>query len=229
MIDRPRLRKVQLMKLRTLALGFGLGVTMVLLMGEATLCSDEAQAQDTTDAEMDQMMKLWEKYALPGEYHKKLEVLEGEWDVTTKIWMEGPDEDPTVSHATVWSKSVLGGRFIHSTMKGTMSFEYQGEIMEFPVEGDGYVGYDNFKEKYVAVWMSTSDTGMYYTEGLVDPTGKIFTYYGRMDDWQSGQRAKPYKMETRIVDENTIVEVFYDLTMPEGKTRMFETVSKRKN
>ena len=217
------------MKLRTLALGFGLGVTMVLLMGEASTGSDNDQAQDTTAASMDQMMKLWQKYALPGEYHKKLEVLEGEWDVTTKIWMEGPDEEPNVSHATVVSRPVLGGRFIHSTMKGTMSFEYQGEVMEFPVEGAGYVGYDNFKEKYVSVWMSTSDTAMYYTEGLVDPTGKIFTYYGRMDDWQSGQRAKPYKIETRIIDENTVVEVVHDLSMPDGKTRLFEMVSKRKN
>jgi hypothetical protein len=216
------------MKLRTLALGFGLGVTMVLLMGEASLCSDEAQAQDTTAAEMDQMMKLWQKYALPGEYHKKIELFEGEWDVTTKIWMEGPDEDPNVSHATVWSKSVLGGRFIQTTMKGTMSFEYQGEVMEFPVEGVGYLGYDNFKGKYVSVWMSTSDTGMYYTEGLIDPTGKIFTYYGRMDDWQSGERAKPYKIETKIIDENTIVEVMHDLSKPDGKTLMFEMVSKRK-
>ena len=148
--------------------------------------------------------------------------------MTTKIWMEGPDEPPNVSHATVWSKAVFGGRFIHTTMKGTMSFEYQGKVIEFPTEAVGYVGYDNFKEKYVSVWIDSNGTAIYYAEGHVDPSGKIFTYYGEMDEWETGQRDKLYKIQTRIVNEDTVIDEMHDLTMADGKTLIFEMVSRRK-
>lgn len=218
------------MKLRLLALGFVFGVTTALLSSQV-LSGDKSDKAEKADkgAETKQMMELWKKYALPGDYHQKLEVFAGDWDVTTRIWMEGPGEPPNVSNSTVQSELIFGGRFLRTNMRGMMSLEVEGEMMEFPIEAVGYVGYDNFKQKYVSIWIDSHNTGIYYTEGFVDPTGRIFTYIGTMDEWETGQRDKPYKMVDQVISENRIVSQMHDLTMPEGQTRVFEMVAARKS
>jgi hypothetical protein len=210
------------MKTRWIACGLAFGVASLLVTGDA--CSQEAPGPD---AEMEQMMKLWEKYALPGPPHKKLEVYAGTWDVTTKMWMEGPDAPPAVSKSTAWARPIFGGRFIETKAQGTMSFEYKGEVIQVPTEWVGYTGYDNFKEKYVGVWMQSSNTGIYHAEGTVDKTGKIFTYFGFFDEWETDRRGVPYKIVDRIVDENKIVSSMYDLTMKADEAKVFEMVLKR--
>ncbi len=207
------------MKFRMLLCGFSLGVVAALLSGE--LLSAGGPRDD------DEMMRLYQKYALPGPFHEKLEFFEGEWDVTTKIWMSGPDAPPAVSTSTVSSKLMFGDRFLQTKMRGTMNLEINGEVMPIPMEAIGYVGYDNFKQKYTSVWIDSHNTGIYYAEGNVDETGKVFTYFGTMDVWEENARDRPYKMVDRIIDENTTVSEMHDL-MLEGQTRIFEMVAKRR-
>jgi hypothetical protein len=70
-------------------------------------------------------------------------------------------------------------------------------------------------------------TGIYYAEGTVDETGKVFTYFANYDEWETDRRGVPYKMQDRIIDENTIVTTMYDLTMKPEESKVFEMVSKR--
>jgi hypothetical protein len=165
---------------------------------------------------------------LPGSHHEKLEHHEGEWNSTFKIWMLGPDKPPAISKAVVSSKLIFGGRFLETRMRGITSIEMQGEKMEIPIEAVGYLGYDNFKEKYVSIWIGSDGTQIHYSEGLPDATGNVITYYGTSDDWPSGLHDKPFKMVSTIVDENTSKMVLYDLTMPPGKDRIFEEHSTRR-
>ena len=95
---------------------------------------------------------------------------------------------------------------------------------EVPIEGIGYRGYDNFKKKYVQFWVDSGGTGIYYSEGTADESGRVVTYFATVDDWHSGERDKPCKMVETIVDEDTVTLVMYDLTMPPGKDRLFEAV-----
>jgi hypothetical protein len=98
------------------------------------------------------------------------------------------------------------------------------------VEAIGYIGYDNFKEKYIGIWIDSHSTGIYYSEGTVDETGKLFTYFMEMDEWETGRRGVPYKMTDKVIDNGkTIVSEFHDLTMPDGKTLMMQMTSKRKD
>ncbi|MHC4416765.1 MAG: DUF1579 family protein [Planctomycetota bacterium] len=210
------------MKTRWIAYGFAFGVAASLMTGE--VLSQEAPGPD---AEMEQLMKLWEKYALPGPHHRKLEVFTGTWEVTTKMWMEGADAPPAESKSTSWCRPIFGGRFIESKAQGTMSFEYKGEVIQVPTESVGYIGYDSFKEKYVLSWIHSGGTGIYYAEGTVDETGKVFTYFATYDEWETGRRGVPYKMVDRIIDENTIVSSMYDLTMKPDESKVLEMVSKR--
>ncbi|MHC4766580.1 MAG: DUF1579 family protein [Planctomycetota bacterium] len=212
------------MKLRWTALGFAFGVAALLMT--ADVLSQEAPEPDD---DMEQMMKLWEKYALPGPFHEKLEFYVGTWDVTTKFWMEGPDELPAESKSTMWCRAIMGGRFIETRGQGTMSFEYKGQVVDFPVESVGYIGYDNFKEKYVGTWIESSGTAMYHSEGTVDDTGKVFTYFSVWDEWETGRRNMPYKMTDTILDANTVVTEFHDMTMPAGKSLVMQMTSRRKN
>lgn len=207
------------MNVRMLVCGFVLGA------GTALVSTEILSAGEPGDD--DERLRLYQKYALPGPFHEKMEFFEGEWDVTTKIWMEGPDAPPALSTATVSNKFIFGDRFLQTRMAGTINLEINGEVMTIPTEAIGYLGYDNFKEKYVTVWIDSHNTGIHYAEGNVDKTGKIFTYFGTMDVWQENARDRPYKIVDRIVDDNTIVTEMHDL-MRQGETRIFEMVSKRR-
>ena len=211
------------MKLRMLVGGFALGAVTTLVSTQVVCLADDEREQ-----RIDEMMRNWTKYALPGPHHEKLEYHEGEWNSTYTIWMEGPGKPPVISKAVVSNKLIFGGRFLETRMRGTTRMELHGEMMEIPVEAVGYLGYDNFKEKYVSIWIGSDGTQIHYSEGLPDATGNVITYYGTTDDWASGQHDKPFKMVSTIVDENSTKMVLYDLTMPPGKDRIFEEVSTRR-
>ena len=212
------------MKLRLLACGFGAGVALSLLSGH--VLSQPGPGDDPGEAA--KMMRLWQKYATPGEHHKKLDYFVGEWDATTRIWMNGTGQPPTESTAVITYKKIFGGRFLETRMEGTMRFEVEGAMIEVLVSGVGYTGYDNFKKKYVSFWIDNNNTVMYVSEGLLDETGKVFTYYGTMDEWMTGEHDKPFKLVDRIVDENNCVSELHDLSIVPGETKVMEVVGKRR-
>ena len=82
--------------------------------------------------------------------------------------------------------------------------------------------------KYVTFWMDSAGTSMFYAEGLPDETGRVITYYAEMDDWMAGARGKPMKFVDRIIDEDHCVAEMHDLTLPPGKTLVFEMAHERR-
>ena len=196
-------------------LGAGTALVSTELLGEAG------------DVDMAELMKAYQKYTTPGEGHKRLEFFEGVWEVDMKIWMEGPDAPPALSTATVSNTLMFGDRFLQTESRGTMTMEIGGTVMQIPTEAVGYIGYDIFKEKYVTIWIDSHNTGIYYAEGNVDETGKVFTYFGLMDMWEENARDRPYKIVDRVVDQNTMVTQMYDLMSTDARP-IFEMTSKRK-
>jgi hypothetical protein len=92
-------------------------------------------------AAMEMMMKL----ATPGEGHRKLEVLVGNWNAKNTMWMD-PSKEPTVSEGVSEHKWVLGGRFLEQ--------RFEGKFMNMPFSGLGYTGYDNYKKSmWVFGWI----------------------------------------------------------------------------
>ncbi len=173
-----------------------------------------AQPPMDEKAAMEMMMKL----ATPGEAHKKLEVLVGTWSAKNTMWMD-PSKPPTVSEGSSEHKWILGGRFLEQ--------RYEGNFMGMPFSGLGYTGYDNFKKKYVGVWMDSAGTSIMNTTGAFEASGKVLRSSARMDDFTTG-KVMTVRESLTIVNNN---EVRLDMFGPDPKGkeyRMMEIVYTRR-
>jgi hypothetical protein len=121
----------------------------------------------------EEMEKAWMAAASPGENHKLLEGMIGEWDTTARFWME-PGGEPSEGKGTSKNEWALGGRFVKQSFKGN----FMG--MEF--EGLGYTGYDNVRKKYIGSWMDNMSTGMMTSEGEYDAAARQFNFTGAFTD-----------------------------------------------
>lgn len=165
-------------------------------------------------AAMEMMMKL----ATPGEAHKKLDVLVGTWNAKSSMWMD-PSQPPTVTEGTSEHKWVLGGRFLEQ--------RYEGTFMGMPFSGIGYSGYDNYKKKYIGVWMDNAGTAIMNTIGTVDAAGKVFSSSARMDDFTTGKVMTVRETLKVVTNDEVRMEMFGP--DPSGKEyRMMEIVYTRK-
>jgi hypothetical protein len=137
-------------------------------------------ADDNKVSEAD-MMKKWMEFATPGAEHKAMAVHVGEWDAANTMWMSA-SAPAQISKGTAIGKMILGGRYLKITNKSVM--------MGQPFEGVSITGYDNFKKKYVTLWIDTMGTGFFLGEGQMDSNTKIMTEYAEMDDIITGKKIK---------------------------------------
>ena len=149
----------------------------------------------------------WMKYTVPGEHHKHIAALAGKWKTEVKMWMD-PTADPQVSQGTAEYQWIMGGRFLRQ--------QFRGEAMGQPFEGEGLLGYDNFKKKYVSSWIDNMGTALYTGTGRCDESGKVFTMEGRMDDVMNGRANQKSRSVTRIVNKNKHTDEMY-VTGADGK------------
>jgi hypothetical protein len=188
------------MRLRTL--GFYLAV-----LGFGSMIYQQAYSEDIKKAPtQDETMAAYMKYAQPGEFHKYLEPLVGNWDCSIKMWMN--PGAPQESKGTTVSKWILGGRFVQEEASGTMG--------DMPFHGMGITGYDNTKNEFVAVWIDEMATSFMLTSGKCDSTGKIITMLGSYTDPMANMAQTKFKTITRIIDNNQHVYEMYN-TGPDGK------------
>jgi hypothetical protein len=146
--------------------------------------------------------EMMQKLATPGEGHKKLDVLVGSWNAKSSMWGD-PSKPPEVSEGTSEHKWVLGGRYVEQRFEGT--------FMGMPFSGIGYTGYDNYKKRYVGVWMDSAGTAMFHTTGSFDASGKVLTSAGRMDDFTSG-KVITIREKMTIVNKD---EVLFEMWVPD--------------
>lgn len=170
-------------------------------------------------AAMDEMMKVMIQAATLGEQHKKLAEMTGSWEATVSMMM-GPGAPPATSKGTTTNKAVLGGRFVMTEMKG--------EMMGMPMEGIGFMGYDNVNKKYTLFWIDNMGTVMSTAEGSADQSGRVLTLYGKMDEPTTGEHDKNVKYVYRLVDKDKFVFELHDLAIGEPNTKVIEVVYTRK-
>ena len=152
-----------------------------------------AIAQDQGEMEMSPEMKAWMKAGAPGEHHKYLEALIGDFTADVKIW-ESPDAEPMQFTGTVSRKWILDGHFVQETVKA------EGPFGSF--EALGFIGYNNIDGEYQFAWlenqatMITVNSGFYNVEKKtliqVDKhrnpaTGKLIT------SWSVLNLSDPYR------------------------------------
>ncbi len=195
-------------------LGLGAGLFLMPALGQQDAKKPAAQPPMDEKAAMEMMMKL----ATPAEGHKKLDVLVGSWNAKNTMWTD-PSKPPQVSEGVSEHKWVLGGRFIEQ--------KFEGQFMGMPFTGIGYTGYDNYKKKYVGVWMDTFGTAMMNSIGTFNTSGKILRSTSRMDDFTTGKVATIRSNLTFVSNDEVKMEMFGP--GPDGKEyRMLEIVYTRK-
>lgn len=128
-------------------------------------------------AAMERMMKA----STPGEQHKLLECMTGEWEGTVKFWMT-PGTEPMVSTGSVTREWNLGGRFLfeHVTAHSDMG----------PFEAYGAIGYNTLENRYESAWLEDYATYMTFMTGTYDAGKKVFTFTGECLNPMTGKREK---------------------------------------
>ena len=149
--------------------------------------------------------KTQTELGVPGEEHKKLDMLAGDWDVAVKIPI-GPGKhiDGKSSCRAKW---VLDGRFMRQ--------EYSSIFMGKPFTVVRYLGFDRNKGKFVEVHFESSHTDVMHSVGDISNDGKSITCWGKHVDISAGKDVK-VRTVTSFMDKDAFtLEMVY--TDAEGK------------
>ena len=195
-----------------------LSLSVALLSGGVLAAQEkkpETNEMGMTQEQMEAMMKL----ASPGEIHKQLGKMAGDWTFTNKMWM-APGQPPMESAGTMHAEAILGGRYIQATWKGS--------FMGQPFEGQGTEGYDNISKQYVSSWVDNMGTGILYSTGTCEDGGKKCTTVGESSDPMSGGKVTMKSVLTWI-DDNSFKNEMYGKDPASGQEmKMMEIAVTRK-
>jgi hypothetical protein len=181
-------------KLLPLAIAAALAVSAVWVI---------AQEGEEMSPEEKEMMEIMMKYGTPGEGHKVLEPLIGEWDVTSK-WWPGPGAPAEESEGSTKVEWILDGRYMMET--------YSGMMGEIPFTGIGIMGYDNYAEEYNSLWIDSYSTMFFLQTGTASEDGTLLTFEGTYDDMYTGQDDKESRIVIKLLDEDMRMMEMYDFT-----------------
>jgi Protein of unknown function (DUF1579) len=147
--------------------------------GTVPVPANPATAQPNEAEMMKQMMEM----SKLNENHKLLSSLDGTWNCSVKMWMDGDtSKKPDVSKSTAVRKSIMDGRYVVMDVTGKMEMPGpDGKKKEMTFKGQGTEGYDNVKKKFVGTWVDSMGTGIMMSEGDYDAATKTFTYIGEFE------------------------------------------------
>lgn len=190
----------------------------ILLVLALVSTSAFAASETGTKKPMDPKMEAWMKAATPGEEHKALSMMAGNWKYTMK-WWETADGKPMESKGTSTGKMIMGGRFLEQEMKG--------KSMGMPFQGKATMGYDNVKKIFETTWIDNMGTGISKGTATWDAATKTWTETGTLADPMSPTGNKDYRSVTKIVDKNTYTMEMYSKGEDGKEFKMMEITSKK--
>ncbi len=126
--------------------------------------------------------------ARPGENHRALAPMIGEWDITLTSW-GSPGSEPQVSHGTASFEWEMDGRFVLERTQGTV----RGE----PYHSVAFLGFDNVTNRYEWTRIDNLSSAIQSFQGEMRQAGEAGTeliWRGGYQDPVTGQR-----VETRAV------------------------------
>ena len=192
-------------------------LTLAILINVAgSLLSQDPQPQPGQPSPedmqaMQEAMEKWMATMSPGEEHAALEPFVGEFKAVNKMWME-PGGEPIVTEGSLRSEWILGGRYVLGHYNGVamMPDMETGELKGTPFEGIAISGYDRNRHIYTNVWLDSLSTAPWIAKGST-PDGKLFNYYGEMDEPMLGVIGRTVKEKIRVIDNDTHVMEMFDL------------------
>jgi hypothetical protein len=195
----------------------GIAVLCLLAMTSLPALAQEKKPEGEHamgNAEMEAMAKA----GSPGEQHKHLARMAGDWTYTSKAWM-APGQPPVDSNGTMHADLLLGGRYVEH--------HWKGDFMGMPFEGRGTEGYDNMSKQYISSWIDNMSTGIMMSTGSCDAAGNVCTLTGDSMDPMSGQKMTMKTVITWNGNDSFKNEMF--VKDPSGnEMKMMEIVATRK-
>jgi len=193
-------------------------VLSCLMVGAALARAEEPKQDKPAGQPSAAEMEAFQKSMTPGEQHKRMARMVGDWTFTNKMWM-APGQPPAESGGTMHAEALMGGRYIEH--------HWSGNFMGMPFEGRGTEGYDNVTKQYRSTWIDNMGTGIMTQTGTCDDGGKKCTYTGTMADPMTGKDTTTRSVIT-WVDNDTFTNEMYG-NDPSGKEmKMMEITAKRK-
>jgi hypothetical protein len=186
------------MKLCGYAIAFVAGAALVAGIGAGFNQPEEEMTPE-------QMMEMMKQASAPGDRHKGLSPLIGEFKVDAKFWMD-PTGEPMVSTGTSQNTWMLGDRFVGQ--------HYSGEFMGMEFEGHGALGFHKETEEYEAVWVDNFGTGIMFQKGKAGTDPKKITVEG---EYTSAMGTHRMKNVTTIVSNDKHVMEFWEPHGPNGE------------
>ena len=204
------------MKTRSIAVVLSLLALLLAFAVPAVAQEEPKPGAPAMDAAMQEAMM---KAMTPGEPHKHLAKMAGDWTFTSKMWM-APGQPPMESSGTMHAETILGGRYLQAVWKGNM--------MGMDFEGHGTEGYDNLAKKYVSTWIDNMGTGIMYSTGTCDADGKKCESKGSMIDPMTGKESY-MRSVVNWTDDNNFAMQMYGPDSSSGKEfQWMEFAIKRK-
>jgi hypothetical protein len=139
------------------------------------------------------MKQMQEKFK-PGPNNKFLEAWIGKWDTTSKVFMAA-GAAPIEAQGHAEYKWAIEGHWLEE--------RFDGQLMGTPHKGIGLTGYDSFNKQFTGCWAENLNPSIINLSGSLDPSGKVLTMFGRMDEPTTGERGKTFRFQTTVIDDNT--------------------------
>ena len=151
----------------------------------------------SNDCSQSEMMAL----TVPGEGHRRMQPFAGRWNAAVKFFM-APGAPPAESTGVMENEWILGGRY--------MEQRYKAEMFSQTFEGRGLWGHCNGTGLYDGNWVDTMGTGMMFSRGSCDASGRVFTMAGEVFSPGAGGIV-PFRAVATIVDDDHNT---YDMYFP---------------
>lgn len=166
-------------------------------------------------------MERWMATCKTGPAHERLAELVGKYDTTMRMWMAGPDQPPMESKGTAEVSWLVEGRWLQT--------KAQGAMMGQPVSSFSLLGYDMFKERFVATMVDSLQTTMNSASGLFDQSGDNLILWGTIDEPMTPEQDKMVKYVFRGFGQGKFVFEVHDMMIGESNTKVveFEYVRKK--
>ncbi len=187
----------------------GVAGMMAMLLVSGAAIGQEMSAEE---------IAMFDKYAMPGESHKRMQPMIGEWEETVVMWF-APEAPPVTMEASMTAEWILGGRWVR--------LEHRGSMMGQPFHGIGLDGYDSYREEYVSIWMDNMSTASMVSRGTHDPATNAVTMMATADDFMAGREDVPVRSVTHWTDPDTFVFEMYTVSEDGTEYQVMELTGRR--
>src|SRR5437762_4463817 len=170
-----------------------------------------------SEADMKKMMEQMMELGKPGENHKLLAGMAGNWNYTVKMWMD-PAGKTQESKGTATRKAMMDGRFFVAEHSGKFQMPgADGKMKDMNFKGMAIEGYDNVKKKFVVSWIDNMGTMILTSEGTYDATSKTFTYNANCE-MMPGMSVRIREVIKMVDNDHHNFECYDDRGAGEAKT-----------